>query len=83
MQVHCPHCRQSLYSPTDEPLPGGALYLPWQLYADPKSKSLVPVMFQWAIGYGLITIMLLAWSAWLTRIGIHPIVITDEGTHLG
>lgn len=72
----------TLFGVMHSPLPGGALYLPWELYSDAKTQSLAIVMFQWATGYAIIAAMLFAWSIWLKRQGIEPIVSDDVGTHL-
>jgi len=57
-------CVFTLFGIMHSPLPGGAMYVPWNLGAD-HHQSLAPVMYQWAGGYALMTVLLLAWGAWL------------------
>jgi AGZA family xanthine/uracil permease-like MFS transporter len=59
----------TLFGIMHSPLPSGAMYVPWDLGSDPTGKvdynvTLAPIMFRWAIGYGLMASLLAAWSAW-------------------
>jgi AGZA family xanthine/uracil permease-like MFS transporter len=54
------------------PLPGGALYVPWDLGREFHS-ALAPIVYQWAAGYGAVAAMLLAWGNWFYRQGGEPL----------
>jgi adenine/guanine/hypoxanthine permease len=62
------------------PLPGGALYLPWDL-GEAHHAALAPIVYQWAAGYGIVTVMLLCWGVWLYHTGVRPIEEKAEHDH--
>jgi AGZA family xanthine/uracil permease-like MFS transporter len=58
----------TLFGVMHSPLPSGAMYVPWDLGKDALTGvdyniTLAPIMYRWAIGYGLVAILLAAWAA--------------------
>jgi AGZA family xanthine/uracil permease-like MFS transporter len=59
----------TLFGVMHSPLPSGAMYVPWDLGSDPTGKvdynvTLAPIMFRWALGYGLVAVLLGIWGMW-------------------
>jgi AGZA family xanthine/uracil permease-like MFS transporter len=59
----------TLFGVMHSPLPSGAMYVPWDLGQDAVTGvdynvTLAPTMFRWAIGYGLVAVLLGVWAMW-------------------
>jgi AGZA family xanthine/uracil permease-like MFS transporter len=62
----------TLFGIMHSPLPGGALYFPWDL-GENFHSTLAPIVYQWAAGYAVVALMLAMWGTWLYQSGERPI----------
>lgn len=68
----------TLFGITHSPLPGGPLYLPWQLSGEPLRAVL-----EFSVGYALVAVLLFAWGIWAQRQGLQPIYSDQAFTNTG
>jgi AGZA family xanthine/uracil permease-like MFS transporter len=62
----------TLFGIVHSPFPGGPMFLPWELLPkDPSVEFLreLRTVLEYAIGYGLVSIVLVAWGWWAERNG--------------
>jgi AGZA family xanthine/uracil permease-like MFS transporter len=57
----------TLFGVMHSPLPGSPLFLPWDIGSEPQRS-----VYQYALGYLLVAILMLAWGALLKDQGIQP-----------
>jgi AGZA family xanthine/uracil permease-like MFS transporter len=62
----------TLFGVIHSPAPGSPIFVPWQLDANYQSA-----VFQYASGYGLAAVLLLAWDVLATMKGVRPIEVDD------
>jgi AGZA family xanthine/uracil permease-like MFS transporter len=59
----------TLFGVMHSPLPSGAMYVPWDLGKDALTGvdynvTLAPIIYRWAVGYGLVAVVLGVWGMW-------------------
>lgn len=68
----------TLFGITHSPLPGGPMFLPWQLEGE-----VLKTVVEYSCGYLLSAALLFAWGLWAERQGIQPITSDDVVHPLG